>query len=71
MILVRLIAFNAGTLEVSGEARAATENGSEQRIDASYRRLAGSPPTAADLAVPADPLWTPSLTGSDVVKLAR
>ena len=70
MVLL-LVAFNTGTLEVSGEVRAQREAGSRQRVDATYDRVVLGHPTAKELAAPADPIWAPDLTGNDLRQLAR
>ena len=70
VLLVGLIAFNTGTLEVSGEAQARIEAVSEKAVDAMYAKVTGGPPSATLLAAPADPKWAPDLLGSDVRQLA-
>jgi hypothetical protein len=71
VILVGLVVFNVGTLEVSGETQAAREKGSERRVDSTYTRVVLGSPTAAELSAAADPIWAPDLTGNDVRTLAH
>ena len=71
VVLLALVVFNTGTLEVSGEVQAAREQGSRARIAATYRAVTVAHPSAARLAAPADPKWAPNLTGQDVRTLAR
>jgi hypothetical protein len=71
VLALALVVFNAGTLEVSGEAQARREAGSEHRVDATYSKVTATNPTAKELSSPADPTWAPDLLGSDVRELAQ
>jgi hypothetical protein len=66
-----LVVFNAATLEVSGEEQAQREAASERRVDAAYAKVVHGTPTAKELAAEADPVWSPDLTGADLLTLAR
>ncbi len=70
-LLLCLVVFNAGTLEVSAASQAARETGSERRVDASYAKVTNGTPSPALLAAPADPAWAPDLLGSDLRELAK
>ena len=70
-VTLLLVVFNAGTLEMSGEAQAAREQASRLRIDADYTAATAVHPSTATLQAPADPKWAPDLLGSDLRQLAR
>jgi hypothetical protein len=70
-VLLALVVFNAGTLEVSGEQQERREVGSEHRIAATYDKVVNGEGTTHTLASPADPVWAPDLLGSDVKLLAQ
>ena len=70
-VLLALVVFNAGTLEVSGESQAAREQASRLRVDADYTAVTKPHPTAKQLSAPADPQWAPDLTGADLRELAH
>lgn len=71
VLLGCLVAFNLGTLEVSGEQQSGREAASRARVDATYREVARGGATPAELSSPADPKWAPDLLGSDLRQLAR
>jgi hypothetical protein len=71
VLALLLVAFNAGTLEISGEVQAAREQASRHRVDADYKLVTAAHPSPAVLDAPADPKWAPDLLGSDVRELAR
>jgi hypothetical protein len=71
VVLLCLVVFNAGTLEVSAASQAAREAGSERRVDATYEKVTHGTPSRALLATPADPKWAPDLLGSDLLQLAH
>jgi hypothetical protein len=70
-LLLALVVFNTGTLEVSGEQQATREQASHHRVDATYAAVTKPHPSDALLAAPADPTWAPDLLGSDVRQLAQ